>query len=156
MGRPRKWRSDAERMRAKRAGEAAKHTPDPPTPGATVTTIYTDEAREQAIRDKWGYAASEKRTEAERHATADRIMEKLYGQDVPSGYRVADPTAEGGIRTISVGTREAHALMGRIYGEDEANRRGEAGEKRAMRIRRAEAYALWVFDGKPSQPVHPG
>lgn len=32
--------------------------------------------REKAIRDFWGYAPSETRTEEERKATADRIMRK--------------------------------------------------------------------------------
>lgn len=34
------------------------------------------ERKEQEIRDEWGYAPSEKRTQAERDATARRIVEK--------------------------------------------------------------------------------
>lgn len=39
--------------------------------------------------------------------------------------------------------------LGRRYGEDEADRRGETGWVRENRIERAEAYAAWEFDGKP-------
>jgi hypothetical protein len=36
--------------------------------------------------------------------------------------------------------------LGRRYGADEARRRSEPGEER---MRRAMAYAAWVYDGKP-------
>lgn len=60
MGRPRKWVSDAERMAAARAEFDA-----------------SEALREQAIRDRWGYGASETRTQAERAATAERIVERM-------------------------------------------------------------------------------
>jgi hypothetical protein len=37
----------------------------------------SEEQREQAIRDHWGYASSETRTEAERHTVVARILANL-------------------------------------------------------------------------------
>lgn len=50
--------------------------------------------------------------------------------------------------------RDAAVLMGRLYGELEADRRGETGELRDERVRRAQAYAAWEFDGKPAGGAH--
>ena len=97
MGRPRKWKSDAERKRAERAAKQNETAPAPepeePPEGEVVQTEALEsmlqqteadagqpweglqgEEREQAIRNYWGYSASEKRTQAERQAVAERIV----------------------------------------------------------------------------------
>lgn len=53
------------------------------------------------------------------------------------------------LATLKEHGREAALALGRAYGEDEAKRRGESGETRENRIKRAMAYAAWEFDGKP-------
>jgi hypothetical protein len=48
---------------------------------------------------------------------------------------------------------EAAKAQGRALGEDEANRRGEIGTLREERIRRAEAYAVWLHEGRPMKQL---
>ena len=47
--------------------------------------------------------------------------------------------------------REQAIERGRLYGEHEANRRGDTGEEREQRILWATAYSAWEFDGKPTE-----
>lgn len=95
MARQRKWKSETERKaayRARKAAEAAKDNLVRPTPQSQGVQISPQgapapphevesltEAEEQAIRDYWGYSASEKRTKAERDAVAERILAKCAG-----------------------------------------------------------------------------
>jgi hypothetical protein len=71
--------------------------PEPPS-DAEIAELKGDEY-EAAVRAKWGYTASETRTEAERHATADRIRAKtgpavaLRNGEVPHVFR-PDPKPE--------------------------------------------------------------
>lgn len=44
------------------------------------------EEEEQAIRDKYGYAPTEKRTKAERDAAADRMLGKLRGEPLDPDF----------------------------------------------------------------------
>jgi hypothetical protein len=86
MGRPRKWDSDAERMAAKRAGSGPARRPGPNDEvilAAREQRPLTEE-EEQAIRDRWGYTESEKRTKAERDATARRMLGKSPQVEIPA------------------------------------------------------------------------
>lgn len=47
--------------------------------------------------------------------------------------------------------RDKAIANGKALGESEAARRRETGEEREVRIRRAMAYAAWVFDGSPAR-----
>lgn len=81
-------KSNAERQREyreRRKAEAIAHPGSSPTPqesqeeapeGGTPEIVQT-EAYEQMVRDSYGYSASEKRTQAERQAVADRITGRL-------------------------------------------------------------------------------
>ena len=56
---------------------------------------------------------------------------------------------------------EAARARGRAYGEHEASRQGLLEPERSERIERAEAYAVWLFEGRPvegleCQPYRPG
>lgn len=51
-------------------------------------------------------------------------------------------------------SRDEAVERGRVLGEDEARRRGEAGVDRAQRVARAKAYAAWEYDGKPAGGSH--
>lgn len=50
--------------------------------------------------------------------------------------------------------RDAAVLRGRLLGESEAARRGETGQDRDDRVKRAMAYAAWEYDGKPTDGSH--
>lgn len=63
--------SDAERQRLSR--ERRKNAP---LDGGKPWEGLVGEEREQAIRDHFGYSPSEKRSQAERQAVADRIVAK--------------------------------------------------------------------------------
>lgn len=52
---------------------------EPPPPPEPLAPEERTEAYEQAVRDHHGYGASERRTEEERQAAADRIVTKLQG-----------------------------------------------------------------------------
>lgn len=45
--------------------------------------------------------------------------------------------------------REAAIELGRRYGEDEADKRGEIDDEREDRIQRAVHYQLWDLEGRP-------
>lgn len=51
-------------------------------------------------------------------------------------------------------SRDAAILHGRLLGEQTAKERGETGDDRDRRIRRAMAYAAWEYDGKPDGGAH--
>jgi hypothetical protein len=137
MGRPRKWKSDAERMAAKRAAESADELQamkgiapprsdeeEPIQPVEPEKGVVQQGALEQALRDHYGYGKSEKRTQAERQAAADRIL----------GRESSAPSSP--------------EELGRRYGADEADRRQETAEKREWRIQRAIAYQRFLHAGK--------
>lgn len=149
MGRPRKWKSDAERKRAQRSGELAKrqaqeaieaaseNTDSPETP---VNRPLTPE-EEQGIRDSYGYSDTEKRSKAERDEAARRML-------VKSGYEPSEPMVLAGGRGEYQGKSLDYARkMGRVLGTEEASRRGETGAKRQARIERAILYAELQWAG---------
>lgn len=61
----------------------------------------------------------------------------------------AERKAAGRDAERKAGAREAAIEHGRQLGEDGADRRGETGDDREQRAKRAMAYAAWDFDGKP-------
>lgn len=50
--------------------------------------------------------------------------------------------------------REVAVERGWLLGEDEARKRGETGQDREDRVKRAMAYAAWEYDGKPTDGSH--
>lgn len=94
---------------------------------------------------------TETRTQAERQATAAKILE-VYIAALPSAYRIA---VSGELETFVVSTEAEAAELGRRYGTDEADRRGETGDKRAIRISGAIRYGVWEWrqKTKPSRTV---
>lgn len=73
-------RSNAERQQAYRDRKKAakqdgqEETTPPEPPPEEDAPIVQSEVYEQMVRDRWGYSKSEKRTQAERQAVADRIV----------------------------------------------------------------------------------
>lgn len=63
-----------------------------PAEVVTGSEIVLTEEQEQEIRDRYGYAPTEKRTKAERDAAADRMLGKLRAEplDLPEPQRFAD------------------------------------------------------------------
>jgi hypothetical protein len=82
MPREKRYSSRAEQQRAYRERKALLEQSDVPEQvsdpalEALVGQEVLSEAQEQAIRDSWGYSASETRTKAERDAAAKRMVEK--------------------------------------------------------------------------------
>lgn len=105
------------------------------------------EVREQAIRDYFGYAKSETRTQAERQAVADRIMGRVPRAPGPVEGRDQSFAAE---RILEEGLSTAKQRY-----IDEAARLARAvtlkGDKRdatveAGREQRARGYAAWRWE----------
>lgn len=188
MGRPRKYDSEEERRKADAERKRVARDADAPRPVTEKVTAMneeaysqTTEAMEQAIRDKYGYAASETRTAAERQAAADRMLSKKPTADLGAAYKAGydkepcpDPDNTPVAQAWTAGmmdrrsgfpaqavyrplpesapqSRAQAAAVGRRFGAHEADRRGEHGAKRETRIRNAETYAIWVYEGKPSR-----
>jgi len=82
---------------------------------------------EQAVRERFGYAASEDRSTEERQATADRIMAKFGGVTLDPRVRYMIQ-AESGARLVS-------------------HTKGESKEQTRLRVARARSYAEWRWDG---------
>ncbi len=57
---------------------------EPPSDEEIAALEPTSEEYEAAVRAKWGYTSSETRTEAERHAAAERMLAKARAKDVPA------------------------------------------------------------------------
>lgn len=94
-----------------------------------MADALTDE-QEQAIRTRYGYGSSERRTWAERQAVANRIRERL---GLPQ----------------KAGSRMEAIELGRKLGLEAAEKYGEEGQDANQRIARAMAYAAWEYDGRP-------
>jgi len=109
--------SDADRMKAYRERLRAQEA-------------LEGMSHEQAVRDRFGYSASETRSEAERRAAADRIRARARF--------LTDPDREG--------------LVGYLWQAGESARllsvdRGETPEQAERRVERAVDYAKWRWDG---------
>lgn len=61
-------------------------------------------------------------------------------------YNQTDPLPEVEPSRETRGQAEAR---GRMYGQEEVERRGETGDEAADRVRRAVEYAVWEWEGKP-------
>ena len=153
MARQRKWKSETERKaayRARKAAEAAKDNLVRPTPQSQGVQISPQgapappheiesltEEQEQAIRDYWGYSASEKRTKAERDAVAARIVAKCadelaWAQAVWAGQAVKEEQRRAEVARKLI----EHPLIGQ--GDRPARR--PTPEQRAERARRYEEW----------------
>lgn len=69
---------------------------------------------------------------------------------VPKSLDEAAEVAEAiQLAALRAKPREVAIERGRRFGENEADRRGELGREREVRVKRAMAYAAWEYDGKP-------
>lgn len=72
------------------------------------------------------------------------------GLDPPRDLdEVAEQAEAAQLAALRAQPREVAIERGRVFGEDEADRRGETGRERETRMRRAMAYAAWEYDGRP-------
>ena len=71
-----------------------------------------------------------------------------------SAEEMAEQAEAVKLAAIRAEPREAAVARGRLYGELEADRRGEKGALKEERVNRAMAYAAWEHDGKPSGGAH--
>lgn len=75
----------------------------------------------------------------------DGFLEKM-----PSNLEQVAEVAEAiQLAALRSQPREVAIERGRALGEDETRKRGETGQEREIRIKRAMAYAAWEYDGKP-------
>jgi hypothetical protein len=119
--------SDASRARAyRRRRQFAERDRGKPWLG------LEGEEREQAIRDRWGYTASETRTEAERSEAAARMV---------VGAQVDGDLRERYLADAEAGARLAHAERARNPNPSVPL------EPVEERVQRALNYAAWRWDG---------
>ena len=97
-------------------------------------TIWQDAAREKELPEEF----------IARLESSDAVSESEKARIVGSVSTAAELKAK----------RAAAIEYGRRLGEDEADSRGETGDWKESRIKRAMAYAAWEFDGKPPGGAH--
>jgi hypothetical protein len=135
-----RFHSDACRKAySRRQGGQKDGAPSPESGHGEVLAETRTEVEEQEIRDRFGYATSETRTQAERQAVANRITGKTKSEMPSLEQYIATVIAEAAAYADSIGEDDKPVLL---HGHTEpiANRRSD-------RIKRAERYARWRYEG---------
>lgn len=158
-GRPAKYGSDDERRAAdaERKRLARERLVDPELPArdineepvthpsierviAEATPGALSEEEEQTLRDHFGYSKSEKRTKAERDATAARILGRPSGGGIVTLEQYVKQTRWEALQySIAIGETDA---PWQIPGTKET-----IENRRIDRLDRAERYARWRYAG---------